>query len=72
MGNDYSRYTCYGCHEHTPANIRREHIEEGIRKFDDCFACHRNADEHDMRGGFTGSEGARGGGRSRGQRDDDD
>ena len=29
--NDYSRYTCYGCHEHTPDNIRREHVEEGIR-----------------------------------------
>jgi hypothetical protein len=72
VGNDYSRYTCYGCHEHTPANIRREHIEEGIRKFDDCVACHRNADEHDIRGDFTGSEGARGGGRSHGRRDDDD
>jgi len=28
LGNDYKRYTCYGCHEHTPDNIRREHIEE--------------------------------------------
>ena len=49
--NDYSRYTCYGCHEHTPANIRREHVEEGIRQFDNCVECHRNADEHDIRGG---------------------
>ena len=48
--NDYSRFTCYGCHEHTPENIRREHIEEGIRKFDNCVECHRNADEHDIRG----------------------
>lgn len=47
---DYSRYTCYGCHEHTPDNIRREHIEEGIRDFDNCVECHRNADEHDIRG----------------------
>ena len=48
--NDYSRFTCYGCHEHTPENIRREHIEEGIRKFDNCVECHRNGDEHDIRG----------------------
>jgi hypothetical protein len=44
--NDYSRYTCYGCHEHTPANIRREHVEEGIRDFDNCVECHRSADEN--------------------------
>jgi hypothetical protein len=49
--NDYSRYTCYNCHEHTPDNIRREHIEEGIRNFDNCVECHRSADEHDIRGG---------------------
>jgi len=49
--NDYSRYTCYGCHEHTPANIRRKHLEEGIRKFDNCVECHRSADEDDIRGG---------------------
>jgi hypothetical protein len=63
VGNDYTRYTCYGCHEHTPANIRREHIEEGIRKFDDCVECHRSANEHDIRNGR--------GGRGR-ERDDDD
>ncbi|MDT3671484.1 MAG: cytochrome c3 family protein [Aromatoleum sp.] len=62
--NDYSRYTCYGCHEHTPENIRREHIEEGIRKFDNCVECHASADEHDIRGGH--------GGEGRGGRDDDD
>lgn len=48
--NDYSRYTCYGCHEHTPAKIRREHVEEGIRDFEDCVECHRSGDEHDIRG----------------------
>lgn len=41
-GKDYSSYTCYGCHEHTPANIRAEHEEEGIRDFQDCVACHRD------------------------------
>lgn len=66
--NDYSRYTCYGCHEHTPSNIRREHIEEGLRDFDDCVECHRSADEHDIRGGY----GKRGGEHGREEDDDDD
>ena len=57
--NDYSRYTCYGCHEHTPENIRRKHIEEGIRDFDNCVECHRNADEHDIRGPYGKREGKR-------------
>jgi Class III cytochrome C family len=46
-GNNYSRYTCYGCHEHSPSSIRREHIEEGIRNFNNCVKCHRSADEHE-------------------------
>ena len=50
-GNDYSRYTCYGCHEHTPANIRREHGEEGIRQFDNCVECHRSGDTDNMERG---------------------
>ena len=29
--NDYSTYTCYGCHEHSLASVRQEHAEEGIR-----------------------------------------
>jgi hypothetical protein len=62
--NDYSRYTCYGCHEHTPANIRREHVEEGIRNFDNCVECHRSANEHDIKG-----RGREGGGK--GKREDD-
>ena len=46
IGNDYSRYTCYGCHEHTTANIRQEHSEEGIRNIDDCVKCHRSENGH--------------------------
>ena len=57
--NDYSRYTCYGCHEHTPAKIRREHVEEGIRNFENCVECHRNANEHDIRGRSAEHEGKR-------------
>jgi len=47
--NDYSRYTCYGCHEHTAENIRRKHVEENIRNFSNCVECHRSANEHDIR-----------------------
>ena len=31
---------CYGCHEHTPAKIRAEHQEEGIRDFEKYVDCH--------------------------------
>jgi len=53
----YPHYTCYGCNEHSPANIRREHTEEGIRNFDNCVECHRSASEHDIRGGDGKHEG---------------
>ena len=47
VANDYKKYTCYGCHEHTPAKIKREHLEEGILEFEKCVACHRSAEEKD-------------------------
>ena len=49
--NEYGRYTCYGCHNHTPAGVRSEHIEEGIRDFDNCVACHRSGNMRDIVGG---------------------
>ncbi len=49
LNHDYSQYTCYGCHEHRPANIREEHWEEGIREYKDCTECHRNANEDDAK-----------------------
>jgi hypothetical protein len=67
--NDYSRASCYGCHEHTPDNIRRKHIEEGIRKFDNCVECHRSANKHDTRGGEGGGEH---GGERKNKRESDD
>ena len=67
--NDYRQYTCYDCHEHMPDNIRREHIEEGIRDYTNCVKCHRNANEDDIRGGFGEGEG--GGNTGRNKRDDD-
>lgn len=51
VGNDYSRYTCYGCHEHTVQNVLREHRDEGIRDLDNCVRCHRRADGEGAEGG---------------------
>lgn len=55
-GGDYGKYTCYGCHEHSPGRILAEHREEGItRKLDDCVTCHRSASEHEGGEGRGGS-----------------
>lgn len=51
--SDYRRYTCYGCHEHTPANVLAEHREEGLTDIANCVRCHRSADEH---GGERGGD----------------
>jgi hypothetical protein len=45
VNNVLSKSTCFGCHEHTPSNIRKEHEEEGIRNFENCVDCHRSADD---------------------------
>lgn len=44
--HNYKAYTCYGCHEHTPSKIREEHMEEGIRDYENCARCHRSGDKH--------------------------
>lgn len=51
QNNNYEAYTCYGCHEHTLANIASEHREEGITNFNDCVRCHKSADEDNIQGG---------------------
>jgi Class III cytochrome C family/Cytochrome c554 and c-prime len=44
VGNNYQRYTCYGCHEHTPANMLAKHRKEGVTEsLDNCVRCHRSA-----------------------------
>lgn len=40
--HDYGRYTCYGCHEHSQAKVRAEHLKEGIPNFENCVECHRD------------------------------
>ncbi|MBP6335744.1 MAG: class III cytochrome C family protein [Bacteroidia bacterium] len=47
--NNYSSYTCYGCHEHSQNKIAQEHREEGITDFTNCVSCHKNANEDDIR-----------------------
>lgn len=47
MDNDYSNYTCYGCHEHSRSKIREEHVEEGIHDYENCEECHRSGDEEE-------------------------
>ncbi|HQU70925.1 MAG TPA: cytochrome c3 family protein [Calditrichia bacterium] len=52
---DYSQYTCYNCHEHTPRKIAAEHREEGIFQFENCVECHRSGNEHEiLRKGMSG------------------
>jgi endogenous inhibitor of DNA gyrase (YacG/DUF329 family) len=60
-GNNYQQYTCYGCHEHTPANMQAKHREEvGNENIDNCVRCHRNASgEGEGRGGGERGKGKR-------------
>ncbi len=49
IDNDYADYTCYGCHEHSRSDIREEHVEEGIRNYENCVECHRSGDEDEAK-----------------------
>lgn len=46
----YTVYTCYNCHEHDPAGIRRKHEEEDIFAFENCVECHPTGQESDFEG----------------------
>ncbi len=74
VANDYNKYTCYGCHEHSVANIRGEHLEEGIRDFENCVECHRSAEDEprDNRGGRLENRREGESGNRRGDHHDDD
>ncbi|MBK9636842.1 MAG: class III cytochrome C family protein [Bacteroidetes bacterium] len=47
--NNFSAFTCYGCHEHSESNIREEHHENGIYNYSNCATCHKSGNEHDIR-----------------------
>jgi hypothetical protein len=38
----YTEYTCYECHEHQPAEVIEEHLDEGISmvEIEHCVDCH--------------------------------
>jgi len=50
INNDYRKYTCYGCHEHTVANVTRKHARERIQNIDNCVQCHRSAHDKPREG----------------------
>lgn len=54
--NDFTRYTCFGCHEHTVANIRSKHEREGVREFTNCVSCHRSGEDEGGEGRERGGE----------------
>ena len=45
LNANYERYTCYGCHEHQPAQIIAKHRKHGITNIENCARCHRSAEE---------------------------
>lgn len=47
--DDFRSYSCYGCHEHSPAKIREEHEEEGISDYQNCVRCHRSGNKHEVK-----------------------
>lgn len=49
-------YTCYGCHEHNPAEIEEEHREEGIQDFADCMRCHPTGQEEEGEDRYEGDD----------------
>lgn len=64
-GSNYRQYTCYGCHEHTPANMLAEHRKEGVvEDLQNCVRCHRSAN-----GKPEGKDGGKRQGRERKERD---
>ena len=52
--SDYSRYTCFGCHEHQPESLRARHRREGIGNIDNCVQCHRGGRREGGEGGERG------------------
>lgn len=37
---DVSKYTCYGCHRHTMANVQSDHEGRALAQLADCIRCH--------------------------------
>jgi hypothetical protein len=66
--NNYKSYTCYNCHEHSPARVEAQHRGEvRAQNLDNCLRCHRGGRGE---GGEGGEHERRG--RGRGERDEHD
>ena len=55
--NNFSSYTCYGCHEHSQGRIESKHYEEGISNISNCVRCHKSGNEHESEGDEHGEHG---------------
>jgi hypothetical protein len=49
LNNNYKEFTCYGCHEHSPAKIQKEHLKEGINNYQNCAPCHPSGDDEEAK-----------------------
>ena len=49
--SNFTTYTCYGCHEHNQFEVQAKHLEEGVRDFENCMACHPTGQEDEGEGG---------------------
>jgi hypothetical protein len=49
--NGVSTYSCYGCHEHTPANIQSEHGRRTLAELANCIRCHSGGGSGEGGGG---------------------
>jgi hypothetical protein len=64
---DYKQYTCYGCHEHSPARVQAQHRGEvRTSNLDNCIACHAGGRREEGEGGEGGEGGEHEGRRRRG------
>ncbi|MEI8102742.1 MAG: cytochrome c3 family protein, partial [Chlorobium sp.] len=43
--NNYKKYTCYNCHEHSEARMAHKHRR--ISNYQNCVRCHRNGEAED-------------------------
>jgi hypothetical protein len=48
---DFSRSTCFSCHEHQPDQIRASHAREGIMNINNCASCHKSGSGEGREGG---------------------
>jgi hypothetical protein len=44
--DNFTMYTCYGCHEHEKARMERRHAGRRIANLDQCARCHATGREH--------------------------